>query len=44
MENLSDDLLIESYHKAKQYQLSEDFIDLIEKELERRKLKAIIAR
>lgn len=38
MENLSDDLLIESYTKAKKYHLSEDFIHLIEKEVKRRKL------
>ncbi|RYM05282.1 sporulation histidine kinase inhibitor Sda [Sporolactobacillus sp. THM7-7] len=38
MENLSDDLLIESYVKAKQYHLSEDFIQLIELEIKRRSL------
>ncbi|WP_084297689.1 sporulation histidine kinase inhibitor Sda [Sporolactobacillus laevolacticus] len=38
METLSDDLLIESYTKAKEYHLSEDFIKLIEKEIERRSL------
>jgi developmental checkpoint coupling sporulation initiation to replication initiation len=38
MENLSDELLIESYHKAKELHLSHDFIDLIEQEIERRAL------
>ncbi|GGL40557.1 sporulation histidine kinase inhibitor Sda [Sporolactobacillus putidus] len=38
MENLSDDLLIESYVKAKKYHLSNDFIQMIEQEVRRRKL------
>lgn len=38
MENLSDQLLIESYYKALELQLSPEFIHLIEKELERRSL------
>ncbi len=38
MENLSDDLLIESYVKAMKYHLSSEFIQLIEQEVERRKL------
>ncbi|MCK6257789.1 sporulation histidine kinase inhibitor Sda [Fictibacillus sp. WQ 8-8] len=39
MENLSDELLIESYFKAKELQLSTDFISLIQKEIERRSLQ-----
>ncbi|RBW70643.1 sporulation histidine kinase inhibitor Sda [Bacillus taeanensis] len=38
MADLSDDLLIESYQKAQDLQLSVDFITLIQKELERRSL------
>jgi developmental checkpoint coupling sporulation initiation to replication initiation len=38
MRNLSDELLIESYHKAKELKLSSDFIELIEKEIFRRSL------
>ncbi|MCQ2008475.1 MAG: sporulation histidine kinase inhibitor Sda [Sporolactobacillus sp.] len=38
MDKLSDALLIESYTKAKQYKLSEDFIQLIEAEIDRRSL------
>ncbi len=38
MNNLSDDLLIESYHKAKKLNLSNDFIHLIESEIRRRSL------
>ena len=38
MENLSDQLLIESYYKALELQLSPEFIHLIEKEMERRSL------
>ncbi|MCL1630446.1 sporulation histidine kinase inhibitor Sda [Sporolactobacillus sp. CPB3-1] len=39
MNNLSDDLLIESYTKAKEFHLSEDFIKLIEAEINRRSLE-----
>jgi developmental checkpoint coupling sporulation initiation to replication initiation len=35
---LSDELLIESYYKAKELQLSKDFIRLIETEIHRRSL------
>ncbi|HET7580892.1 MAG TPA: sporulation histidine kinase inhibitor Sda [Bacillales bacterium] len=39
MENLSDELLIESYFKAKELKLSQDFIVLIKKEIDRRSLE-----
>lgn len=38
MRKLSDDLLIESYYKAKELDLSRDFILLIETEIHRRSL------
>ncbi|MFC7393274.1 sporulation histidine kinase inhibitor Sda [Scopulibacillus cellulosilyticus] len=38
MEKLSDDLLIESYFKAKELELSKEFIHLIEEEIHRRSL------
>ncbi|MGG4000175.1 sporulation histidine kinase inhibitor Sda [Anoxybacillus kestanbolensis] len=38
MRCLPDDLLIESYYKAKELQLSEEFIQLIEREILRRRL------
>lgn len=38
MQKLTDDLLIESYHKAKQLKLSKEFICLIESEIHRRSL------
>ncbi|WP_163537828.1 sporulation histidine kinase inhibitor Sda [Gracilibacillus sp. YIM 98692] len=38
MENLSDELLIESYKKANELQLSYEFIQLMEEELKRRSL------
>ncbi|EWG09837.1 sporulation histidine kinase inhibitor Sda [Cytobacillus firmus] len=38
MRKLSDELLIESYYKAKELQLSKDFIRLIETEIHRRSL------
>ena len=38
MRKLSDELLIESYHKAVQLNLSPEFIRLIEKEIHRRSL------
>lgn len=38
MRKLSDELLIESYHKAKELRLSPDFIRLIETEIQRRAL------
>jgi developmental checkpoint coupling sporulation initiation to replication initiation len=40
MEKLSDDLLIESYLKARELKLSNDFILLIKKEIDRRSLHA----
>ncbi|MBU8879471.1 sporulation histidine kinase inhibitor Sda [Bacillus sp. FJAT-29790] len=36
MRKLSDELLIESYHKARELKLSPDFIRLIETEIHRR--------
>lgn len=38
MKSLSDELLIETYYKAIELQLSEDFISLIKEEIERRSL------
>jgi developmental checkpoint coupling sporulation initiation to replication initiation len=38
MKKLSDDLLIESYYKATELNLSPDFIHLIESEIKRRSL------
>ncbi|MGG3563783.1 sporulation histidine kinase inhibitor Sda [Neobacillus rhizosphaerae] len=38
MRKLSDELLIESYFKAKELNLSQDFIGLIESEIHRRSL------
>ncbi|PKR85143.1 sporulation histidine kinase inhibitor Sda [Heyndrickxia camelliae] len=38
MRKLSDELLIESYFKAKELRLSQDFIRLIELEIHRRSL------
>lgn len=38
MRKLSDELLIESYHKARELQLSKEFIQLIETEIHRRSL------
>ncbi|WP_062355655.1 sporulation histidine kinase inhibitor Sda [Bacillus kwashiorkori] len=38
MRNLSDELLIESYFKAVELKLSQDFIDLIKQEICRRSL------
>ncbi|HEY4553850.1 MAG TPA: sporulation histidine kinase inhibitor Sda [Bacillaceae bacterium] len=38
MKRLSDDLLIESYYKAKKLNLSNEFIHLIETEIHRRSL------
>lgn len=38
MEHLSDELLIESYHKAKKLNLSTDFLSLIVEEINRRSL------
>ncbi|EPR27758.1 hypothetical protein I656_02587 [Geobacillus sp. WSUCF1] len=38
MKHLSDELLIESYFKAKELNLSPEFIELIEKEIQRRSL------
>ncbi|WP_041808740.1 sporulation histidine kinase inhibitor Sda [Evansella cellulosilytica] len=39
MRYLSDDLLMETYRKARELQLSEDFITLIRQEIERRSRK-----
>ncbi|MCJ8006907.1 sporulation histidine kinase inhibitor Sda [Lederbergia wuyishanensis] len=38
MKKLSDELLLESYYKAKNLKLGSDFIQLIESELHRRSL------
>lgn len=38
MRKLSDELLIESYFKARELNLSPEFIDLIESEINRRSL------
>ncbi|MED4870869.1 sporulation histidine kinase inhibitor Sda [Geobacillus stearothermophilus] len=38
MKHLSDELLIESYFKAKELNLSPEFIELIEKEIQHRSL------
>jgi developmental checkpoint coupling sporulation initiation to replication initiation len=38
VKKLSNELLIESYFKARDLKLSTDFIQLIEKEIERRSL------
>lgn len=38
MEHLSDELLIESFYKANELNLSPDFLALIEQEIRRRKL------
>ncbi|OIK16631.1 sporulation protein [Bacillus sp. MUM 116] len=38
MRKLSDELLIESYFKARELNLSADFIHLIEREIHRRSL------
>ncbi|WP_230499332.1 sporulation histidine kinase inhibitor Sda [Sutcliffiella rhizosphaerae] len=38
MRKLSDELLLESYHKAVELKLSTDFIQLIELEIKRRSL------
>ncbi|WP_090775841.1 sporulation histidine kinase inhibitor Sda [Shouchella lonarensis] len=38
MHTLSDELLIETYHKAIELELQQDFIDLIHDELHRRSL------
>lgn len=38
MKQLSDELLIETYFKALELKLSEDFVQLIKREIERRSL------
>lgn len=38
MKSLSDDLLVETYYKAIELQLSSDFIILIKEEIEKRSL------
>jgi developmental checkpoint coupling sporulation initiation to replication initiation len=42
MRKLSDELLIESYFKATQMNLSEDFIELIRVEIKRRSLNHVL--
>lgn len=42
MRKLSDELLIETYYKAKELNLSPDFIALLEKELYRRSINPIV--
>lgn len=42
MRKLSDELLIESYYKATELKLSQDFIVLIECEIKRRSLNHVI--
>jgi developmental checkpoint coupling sporulation initiation to replication initiation len=39
VKNLSDELLIESYYKAIELKLSQDFIELIKREIFRRSLE-----
>lgn len=39
MKDLSNELLIESFHKAKKLNLSPDFLSLIEDEIHRRRLQ-----
>ncbi|MBD1382067.1 sporulation histidine kinase inhibitor Sda [Metabacillus arenae] len=42
MKKLSDELLIESYYKATELELSQDFIDLIKSEIKRRSLGHVL--
>ncbi len=42
MRKLSDELLIESYFKATEMNLSEDFIELIRVEIKRRSLNHVL--
>jgi len=42
MEHLSDELLLESYHKANELKLSPDFLSLIKDEINRRHLSTKI--
>lgn len=39
MKNLNNDMLVEAYVKAKELRLNEDFIVLLQKELEQRDLQ-----
>ncbi|CQR46918.1 Sporulation inhibitor sda [Paraliobacillus sp. PM-2] len=39
MQNLSDELLVESYYKAYELNLNPEFIRLIEQEMHRRSIK-----
>ncbi|MBU9713373.1 sporulation histidine kinase inhibitor Sda [Evansella tamaricis] len=39
MRYLSDDLLLETYYKARELKLSKDFITLVEQELNRRSIQ-----
>lgn len=43
MESLSNQTLIETFHKAKQLELDVAFIELIEQEIYRRNLKKLLA-
>ncbi|MHA6252175.1 sporulation histidine kinase inhibitor Sda [Oceanobacillus sp. CAU 1775] len=38
MQNLSDELLLESYNTARKLNLNEDFLSLMKKEIEKRRL------
>ncbi|RSK29384.1 sporulation histidine kinase inhibitor Sda [Bacillus sp. HMF5848] len=42
MRKLSDELLIESYYKALELKLSDEFIELIASEIRRRRLTHVI--
>jgi len=42
MEHLSDELLLESYYKANELNLSPDFLSLIKDEIHRRRLTSKI--
>ncbi|WP_243290633.1 sporulation histidine kinase inhibitor Sda [Bacillus sp. FJAT-47783] len=42
MKKLSDELLVESYFKATEMKLSEDFIELIKLEINRRSLEYML--
>lgn len=41
MQHLSDELLLESYHQALQLKLSDEFIELLLMEINKRKLAAL---
>jgi len=42
MENLSDSLLIEAYYRAMELQLNDDFIKIIEEEIDHRQIEILI--